>query len=298
MKIFLSWSKDRSKKVAEIMGDWLQNLFPHIELFFSPDIEKGTRGLDAIASALQDTNFGVIFLTPENRHNEWIHYEAGALSKLKAESRVWTFLYDLRNVDVTGPLAQVQHTENKRDDIMALVQSINRNYDQPIELARLEKSFTKWFPDLESALSSLPLAELGDEGQSRRPQEDVLDEILETVRSLAQTKDSNRIVTTLMSPQLASSPISFQPSMLQTLRLWIYEPNITPERKELILGSIEGVLVGYPYTIKMADAMDSLMRTLITFEFEVPVERTSVIKRIVNALRASSVMEFKLEPPQ
>jgi hypothetical protein len=66
MKVFISWSKPLSKKVAESLSDWLQ-LFPLIiEPWISgPDIDPGTRWNKELSEALEDTNFGIICITKE-----------------------------------------------------------------------------------------------------------------------------------------------------------------------------------------------------------------------------------------
>ena len=65
------------------------------------DIDKGTRSIPAISKTLEETQFGIICLTPENLNAPWL-FEAGALSKSQEDARVWTFLYDLDYVDVQG----------------------------------------------------------------------------------------------------------------------------------------------------------------------------------------------------
>jgi hypothetical protein len=50
------------------------------------DIDKGTRGLPAIAQQLEETQFGLICLTPESMNAPWLLFEAGALSKSQDQS--------------------------------------------------------------------------------------------------------------------------------------------------------------------------------------------------------------------
>ena len=86
-------------------------IVPSVEPFISKrNIEKGTVGLEELSDILEKTNFGIICLTKECLHEDWILFEAGALSEFQKESRVWTFLLDLKSENINGPLAKFQHT--------------------------------------------------------------------------------------------------------------------------------------------------------------------------------------------
>ncbi len=86
MKVFISWSGERSKAVAQAWHDWLPNVIQAVEPWMSEtDIAKGARwGMD-MARELDETRVGIICLTPENLNAPWILFEAGALSKTLEE---------------------------------------------------------------------------------------------------------------------------------------------------------------------------------------------------------------------
>ena len=95
LRIFLSWSGDRSKKVALALKDWLPDVLTLAEPWMSAsDIEKGAKWTQALSGELGAANFAIISLTPENLTSPWLLFEAGALSKT-AESRACTYLLDL-----------------------------------------------------------------------------------------------------------------------------------------------------------------------------------------------------------
>ena len=110
MKVFLSWSGEPSKSLAYVFGKWLPLLFHTLDVFYSPDIDKGQRWSQEITSNLEMCDIGIIFLTQENLQRPWILYEAGALSKKARESRAMTFLFEVKSIDVKEPLSQFQHT--------------------------------------------------------------------------------------------------------------------------------------------------------------------------------------------
>ena len=121
LKVFICWSKDRSKAVAEALRDWLPNVFQSVDPFLSAsDIDKGSKWRQIVSGELGRSNFGIICLTPENLESPWLLFEAGALSKME-ESRTWTYLYGVKYEDVKDPLSQFQHTVVEEKDTLALL---------------------------------------------------------------------------------------------------------------------------------------------------------------------------------
>lgn len=98
MKVFLSWSGDRSKAVAEALHSWLPRVLQAVEPWTSFDnIERGARWAPELAQVLEETRFGILCLTPENLLSPWLLFEAGALSKTLDNTFVSPYLLDLRS---------------------------------------------------------------------------------------------------------------------------------------------------------------------------------------------------------
>src|SRR5437867_2924119 len=122
MKIFLSWSGNTSKQVAETLRDWLPEVIQAARPWISArDIDKGARWNEQIGSQLEQGQFGIICLTRDNLRSAWIHFEAGALAKTTKDSHVCTYLFDVDHSDVDYPLAQFQHTKASKDDTFKLI---------------------------------------------------------------------------------------------------------------------------------------------------------------------------------
>ena len=85
MKVFISWSGEKSHKIANILREWMpcviQSIKPYVS---SKDIDKGARWSTDIAKELEDSYFGIICVTKSNINAPWINFEAGALSKAVA----------------------------------------------------------------------------------------------------------------------------------------------------------------------------------------------------------------------
>lgn len=193
MKIFISWSGHRSRVIAETLNDWLRRVIQAVRPFYSPEIEKGAKWSDEVDAALEGTSFGIICLTPDNLNSTWIHYEAGALSKTK-DALIWTFLYGLTPGDVPPPLGKFQHTVAERGDVLRLLRTINARLDevggQPLPERLLEENFELFWPRLEEGLRAAEQVASTSEtkkdegiGEPLRGERDILNEILEIVRS-------------------------------------------------------------------------------------------------------------------
>jgi hypothetical protein len=184
MKVFISWSGDRSKAVAEELRDWLPTIVQSVEPFISTqDVPVGGRGLNVLASKLQNCSFGILCLTQDNKQAPWIHFEAGALSKVIDASRVVPLLLDLKVSDLTGPLVQFQAIAMDRDGIFSLVKALAERSSPSVGESRLQRLFNALWPDLEAKVSQLKVAVADRPKQGSRSEKDILEEILLLSRS-------------------------------------------------------------------------------------------------------------------
>ena len=188
MEIFISWSGPLSRRVAEILREWLPNVLQAVQPYVSSkDIDKGARWSAEISQKLQDCNYGIICVTAANVVAPWLNFEAGALSKSFKEGRVSPFLFGIGKDDLGWPMKQFQSTVYDYDDMFGLVQSINNACDNPLQERRLEAAFQQWWPNLKTLMAGLDDIP-SDEGVPGAPDQgttdDVLTEILHIVRDL------------------------------------------------------------------------------------------------------------------
>ncbi|TAN01266.1 MAG: TIR domain-containing protein [Rhodanobacteraceae bacterium] len=185
LRVFLSWSLQRSEAVAQAFRDWLPSVLQNVRPYYTPDdIGKGSRWASEIRGELESSDFGVIFLTPENLNSPWIVFEAGALSKLE-KSKVAPLLLGVEPTDVSGPLAQLQLTKFNKEECFKLIKSLNRALDtRALEPTVLTNVFDKWWPDLEVKVQMAMQITLPPRGTSKRPERELLEEVLERVRAI------------------------------------------------------------------------------------------------------------------
>ncbi|SFL26870.1 toll/interleukin-1 receptor domain-containing protein [Shimia haliotis] len=183
MKVFISWSGDRSKEMAKALRDWLPMALNYVEPFVSDkDIQAGDRWAQKIAGELESANFGIICITPENISSEWILFESGALSKSMLDGKVIPLLFDLELSDLTGPLSQFQAQKLEASGIMEVVKSINEIAEKKTADDIIARSVPALWPQLETALTEIP--SIAPTAKHRRPTPEILEELVTDVRGL------------------------------------------------------------------------------------------------------------------
>lgn len=187
MKIFISWSGNRSKAVAELFSEWVKCVIQASEPWISTrDIDRGATWFSEINDNLRDVSVGVIFLTQENKDKPWILFETGGLAKGLSSNRVCTFLIDLTPPDLKDPLAQFNHTLPEKGGVRDLMRTINASIKEAaLDEKILDKVFDTYWPqfetDFKKALADNPIGEV----IPPRSEEDILSEILNNTRVMA-----------------------------------------------------------------------------------------------------------------
>lgn len=188
MKVFISWSGKNSKKLGETLRDWLPAVLQMVQPYFTPsDIEKGTRWNSEIAKELESSEVGILCVTRDNLHSDWVMFEAGALSKSLDKAHVCPVLFGIHNTDLAGPLKQFQTTEFDKEDFKKLVSVINNKLgENKLPAKVLDSVFEKWWPELKTKIDKI-LKKLGqDDTEPIRTERGLLEEILELGRATFQ----------------------------------------------------------------------------------------------------------------
>jgi hypothetical protein len=224
MKVFISWSGQRSAAVADAFRYWLPKVIQALEPWMSADdIEKGTRWRSGLASELEQSSIGIICLTRENLDSTWIHFEAGALSKQQQQQNTYvcTLLFGLEPTDVREPLAQFQHTRATKNDLRKLISTINSTLgDSKLPESELSETFEVWWPKLEERL--VQIRELTSQTGPIRTDRELLEEILNLVRTQeslreARADDADKLAFQYFDWLMGLIPADANPAAVQAL---------------------------------------------------------------------------------
>jgi len=154
MNLFITWSGDLSKELGQQFKEWLPPVLQSVKPYFSPhDIKKGDKWFSDVSTQLNDTSFGIAMMTPENLENSWIMFEAGACAKKTGIGKFCPILFDVRPVDLKGPLAELQACTFEKNEVKLLVDSLNQSCEVPLNAGLVERCFDTYWPDLEKRVS-------------------------------------------------------------------------------------------------------------------------------------------------
>ncbi len=159
MRVFISWSGDRSHKLAVRLHDWLPSVIQAVQPYVSSEnIHKGARWPIELAEELEQTAFGILCLVPGNIDAAWLNFEAGALSKIVKGSRVVPLLFGgLKPKDlVSHPLGQFQAAVFEKAELLKTLESMNEVLGSAkLGEGRLAKVFQQWWPSLSHDVESI-----------------------------------------------------------------------------------------------------------------------------------------------
>lgn len=181
MKIFISWSGERSRLAADALRIWLPRVMQAVRPWMSDaDISAGSRWLAEVSSVLDETSIGIICVTQENLNSPWLHFEAGALSKALDQSRVCPMGLNLKPGQISGPLSQFQAVTLDETGMFKVLGTLNKLMaERALPETELTEIFAVWWPSLLAKLATIPDVVNPTPARST---EDQLEEILQLAR--------------------------------------------------------------------------------------------------------------------
>lgn len=181
-----------------LLQTWLKCVIQASEPWISLDIDRGELWFSKILVSLSNAKFGIICLTPENKDQPWILFEAGAIAKGVSDNRVCTLLIDLKPTDVENPLAQFNHTlAYEKESMWELIKTINKELkDKSLPGQTLATVFETYWPQFTQQYKEIVKTE--SPKLNKRSSDDLMTEILSTIRGidkqLRQVEQENQCI--------------------------------------------------------------------------------------------------------
>lgn len=127
VNIFLSWSEEAGRQIAEALREMLPVILPGSNPFISTtDIETGSQWRESLDKKLRETSYGMFILTPENttKISEWMAYEAGAITTKDKEIHACTLLFEVQPTSMPKYLLDFQFSSFKEAEWKKLLRQI------------------------------------------------------------------------------------------------------------------------------------------------------------------------------
>jgi len=199
MKVFLSWSKPRSQRVAELLNNWIPCIIQSVQPWFSSqNIEDGELWFNAIQNQVSDIINGIVCLTEENKEQPWILFESGGLAKGLDKSRIYVLLIDLTPDDILlSPLSAFNQTKPTENGLRKLMHVINGRTNNPIQASILDQVYDKFWPDFKEKFddiireTQIPVTPL-KKSAKEEINNDILKELFKSIRNLEYSVNSIR----------------------------------------------------------------------------------------------------------
>lgn len=191
MKVYLGWSGESSKQIAHGLRQWIPNVLQAVDPWMSDvDLDAGVTWPTELFTELEKSDFGVICLTTQNLVSPWLLFEAGALSKKVGRAKVVPYLYKIEPSVLRSPLSLFQCAIADIKGTYKLLASLNKYLgDAGISSTQLETAYRKWHPDWQKVLEKVP-SEAKESPEPRPNQEEIIEEILLTVRELSRKTET------------------------------------------------------------------------------------------------------------
>lgn len=154
MEVFISWSGSLSHRVALELKSWLKTVVQVLDPYVSSeDIDNGDRWFADVSRRLDECDVGIVCLTKENLHSDWLLFEAGALAKKLERGKVCTLLIDLPPNQLQPPLSEFQATEMTKGDVKKLIDTLHRSLPKPLLTdSQLDNQFLRCWDDFEKSV--------------------------------------------------------------------------------------------------------------------------------------------------
>ena len=154
LQVFISWSGEPSREVAESLSSFSRHVVREVDTFVSArDIPIGERWEARLMEEIERADLAILCVTRQNQSSPWLNYEAGMLGRALGASRVIPYTIDLRPSELVGPIARLQGVQNDVEGTWVLVRTLNAALAKPGDTAFVREAFELWWPRLQEKMA-------------------------------------------------------------------------------------------------------------------------------------------------
>lgn len=154
VKVFISWSGETSRKVANALRNWLPQVLQTVEPWLAAaDLKPGERVAESMTSNMASASAMILCVTRRNVGSSWVEFEADRAASLGIP--VVPICIDLPMSDLGGALLQYQTFTLDRDGTRRLTSALNSVSGSPLNPSALSKLLDIWVPKLVEELKGI-----------------------------------------------------------------------------------------------------------------------------------------------
>jgi len=194
MKVFVTWSGDLGREVADAIRDLWPDVISDLDVAMSlSQREFSVARFAASAEALPACCAAVIIVTRESQESPWLQFEAGTLATSITAAKTTLLLLDLNKADLLGPLAMFESVELSRPAVRDFLARLDLSRaSATATCAGFDDRFESWWPSFGRRLK-LALAKasnVDDDYRRRRSEAEVLSDVRAELHRLVQRIDT------------------------------------------------------------------------------------------------------------
>lgn len=114
MKVFLSWSGERSHRVARALKRHVESISSNVEAWEADDLRPGAEWARSLIPNIERADVAVLCLTRRNLSAPWISFELGAFYRSEVERAAVPYLLDVSRESLDFPVGMFQAVEADR----------------------------------------------------------------------------------------------------------------------------------------------------------------------------------------
>jgi predicted nucleotide-binding protein len=209
VRIYLGWSGEQSRRIANLFRDWLPQIFFSVEpVLAADDIEPGD--VRWSYARLEGVDLAIFCLTRSNADSPWLNFEVGAAVKALDRGSIIPCALDVAAAELAGPISQFQVIFLDEIGINHLLGVINSRSSNPVSIRVLQVRLAAILPELESVIADIRGIdeELPPFSVDTKPrtQDDLIDEMRGLLRDINFKVGALEERLTSTPPPLAAKP--------------------------------------------------------------------------------------------
>ena len=162
MKVFVSFSGEKSKRTADALVEFLPKILPTISFVLADtDIAIGERWQQSLERQTDGLNFAILCVSHDNVEKPWLMYEAGQLSR--KTPRLVPYLLNVDPADLKGPLAHLSAVLADKGGTRHLLSIMNDESEEVLPNDVLNRDFESYWPEIKSCLDSARKLSVADD---------------------------------------------------------------------------------------------------------------------------------------